>query len=382
MSWEEPPRRDARSRKVVVTAAVAAVVTVTALGIIAVRGGPPASLTVGPTERPGAVAPADPGDFTAERLDPIDVTSETAGTGSLLPDTPRDLRIVAVDGSELLLIDTGSGARRRVRVAPVTLAGVVSVVGDSVVVNAGSDVVRVTDGELRPVRLAEDHLVVPTVADDAVWVFSGETPYADGTATLLGLDGRVRDRVALPAVALPLTGTAERLLVNTPGAVTAVDGGGGEIVARGTALATDGTRLAWLDCDGGLSCAIVMGTVDDPEQVHTTLDAADLPAGFAGLPVGAFSPDGRWLALPRYRTEGRGRLQQVVVTVVDTTTGAEVFRADGAAVRPYGTPLAWSPDSRWLVFVSGRRLQAWPAGGDEAHSIPGDASAVEALAIR
>lgn len=379
MSWEEPPRRGVGRRRLVVAATVAAVAVAAAALSVAGRDSAPTSLTVGPTERARHADP-DEADFTAERLGPIDVTSERAGSGSLLPDAPRDLTIVGVDGSELVLLDTGSGDRRRVRVAPVTLGGV-AVVGESIVVAAGRDVVRMTDGEVRPVRLAEDHLVVPTVADDAVWVFSGATPYADGTATLLGLDGRVRDRIALPAVALPLAGTGDRLLVNAPGAITAVDGDGVRVVARGMALATDGDRLAWLDCDGGLSCAIVLGTVDDPDQVRTTLEPADLPAGFAGLPIGAFSPDGRWLALPRYRTEGRGRLHRVVVTVIDTATGGEAFRAEEAAARPYGAPLAWSPDSRWLVFMSDRGLRAWPVGGDGARSI-GDVGPVEALAVR
>jgi hypothetical protein len=364
---------------------VAVVVAITGAAValsVAGRDGAPTALTVVPTDQAQDAVPSDAAAFTAERLDPIDVTSEGAGSGSLLPDASRDLTIVAVDGSELVLLDTGSGDHRRIRVAPVTLADSVTVIDDSIIVNAGGDVVRVTDGEIRPVRLAADHLVVPTVAEDAVWVYSGETPYAAGTATLLGLDGQVRDRVALPAVALPLTGTSEHLLVNAPGAITAVEGDGGRTVAQGTALATDGDRLARLDCDSGLRCAIVLGTVDDPDQVRTTLDAEDLPGGFAGLPIGVFSPDGRWLALPRYRTEGRGRLQRVLVTVIDTTTGAEAFRAEGAAARPYGTPLAWSPDSRWLVFVSGRRLHAWPAGGDDARSIGDDVGPVEALAVR
>ena len=382
MSWEEPPGRGAGRRRLVV-AAVVATVTLAAVGrSVAGRDSPPTTLTVGASERARDAAPGEAAAFVAERLDPLDVTRERTGSGNLLPDASRDLTIVAVDGSELVLLDTGSGDRRRIRVAPVTLADAVAVVGDSIVVNAGSDVVRVTDGEVRPVRLAEDHLIIPTVADDAVWVYSGETPYADGIATLLGLDGRVRDRIALPAVALPLTGTGDRLLVNAPGGVTAVDGAEGRVVAQGTALATDGDRLAWLDCDSGLSCAIVLGTVEDPDQVRTTLAPEDLPAGFAGLPIGAFSPDGRWLALPRYRAEGRGRLQRVVVTVIDTTTGGEAFRAEGATPRPYGTPLAWSPDSRWLVFVSGRRLHAWPAGGDDTRSIGGDFGPVEALAVR
>jgi hypothetical protein len=382
MSWEDAPRRTT-SRRGMVVGVLLAVAAVAVLALLAVRrDGPPTALTVGPSERPPGGPPPDDAAFVPQRLDPIDVTDEASGSGSLLPDPDADLTIIAADGDELLLLDTASGDRRRIEVAPVVLDDVIAVIGDDLVVEAGSDVVRLADDQIRPLRLAEDHLLVPTVADDAVWIYSGGTPYADGTATLLGLDGRVRDHVAMPAVALPLAGTGDRLIVDTPAGVAVVDRDGGRTVARGTALATDGDRLAWLDCDGGLSCAVVVGTVDDPDQVRATLDAADLPAGFAGLPIGAFSPDGRWLALPLYRTDEQGRLEQIVLSVLDTATGAEVFRTDGTPARPRGTPLAWSPDSRWLVFASGGNIRGWQVDGDRAVSIATDVGTVDALAVR
>lgn len=385
MSWEDAPRRPT-SRRGIVILTLLAVSAVAILALVVLRrDGPPAALRVGPSQGPPDGPPPDDAAFVPQRLDPIDVTDEASGAGNLLPDPDADLTIVAADGDELLLLDTASGDRRRVEVAPVVLDDVIAVIGDDLVVEAGDDVVRVAEGQVRPVRLADDHLLVPTVADDAVWVHSGETRYAAGTATLLGLDGRVRDRVGLPAVALPLAGTGDRLVVDTPAGVAVVDGDGGRIVARGTALATDGERLAWLDCGGGLSCAIVIGSVDDPARVRTTLDAADLPGGFAGLPIGAFSPDGRWLAFPRYRTDERGRLARVVLSVLDTATGAEVFRTDGTPARPRGTPLAWSPDSRWLVFVSSGSILGWQADGAEgaeAVRIATDVGALEALAVR
>ena len=55
-----------------------------------------------------------------------------------------------------------------------------------------------------------------------------------------------------------------------------------------------------------------------------------------------------------------------MVDVLDTATGGEVFRAEGSAASARITPLAWSPDSRWLLFIADGELQAWPVGGEAA----------------
>jgi len=382
--WERPPH-PGRRRRWELTAVV--VVLAVGVGVLLLSRDAPTSLSVGRTEAPPDTTltrPVDPSDFVRQRLEPVTTTTERPGSGPLLPGAPVDLTIIAADDSGLLLLDTDTGDLRRIAVrrpTPASLSETVFVVGGDIVVDADSDVVVVHRSAARPTRIAAGHRAVPTIDDSSVWVFDNATPFVTGTASRIGLDGTVRAQVQLPAIAEPLVGTADGLVVGTPGAVTLV-GGDGErrTVARGMAVATDGRRLAWLQCADDLSCVVNVGTVDDPEQVPTTLDPAVLPAGFYGLPPGAFSPDGRWLALPLY-TSNRG-LEDVTVSVIDTSTGTEAFRAQGSSRIPFDTPLAWSPDSAWLVFMSGSELRAWRAGDRRATTIDVELGGIRALAIR
>jgi hypothetical protein len=382
--WEQPPHPGER-RWWAAAAAVAAVVL--GIAVLVLPRDRTAGLSVGPTTAPVEATltdPVDPRDFIPERLAPVDTTTEQPGTGQLLPGAPADLTIIAADDSGLYLLETDTGDLRRIAVrrpAPASLSETLFVVGDHIVVDADTDVVVLPRTSVRPTRIADGHRAVPTVDDRSVWVFDSISPFVTGTASRIGLDGTVHTQVQLPAIAEPLVGTADGLVVGTPGAVTLVGADGQRrLVARGMAVATDGRRLAWLQCADDLSCAVNIGTIDDPEQVRTALDPRVLPAGFFGLPTGTFSPDGRWLALPLYES-GRG-LEDVTVSVIDTTTGTEAYRAQGSTRTPFNTPLAWSPDSRWLIFVSESELRAWPAGQRQATTIDMDLGGIRALAVR
>lgn len=371
---------------------VAVVVTIVVGGTVLLsRGRSPATLSVGPTE-PGADALAgtavDAADFAQQRLPPVEVTTEAPGAGPLLPGAAGDLTLVAADDSGLQLIDMGTGRLRRIqlaRPAPAALSDTLVVVDDTIIVDADTNVVGLPPATPRPTRLAAGHRAIPTVDDESVWVIDTFSPFVNGTATRVGLDGTIHDRVTVAAVAEPLVGTADSLVVAAPGAIVSV---GGEeqrrLIARGIALASDGGRLAWLQCADDRSCAVNIGTLDDPAQVRRALDPTLLPAGYFGLfglPMGAFSPDGRWLALPLYGSRS-GRPEDVTVTVIDTSTGTEVFRADGSSVTSFATPLTWSPDSRWLLFMSDGDVRAWPAGERRTRLLDVDVRAVRALAVR
>lgn len=382
--WEQPPHSGGRRWWAAAAAVTAAVI---AVGLLVLPQDRPAGLSVGPTTAPAEgtlTDPVDPRDFIQERLRPIETTTAQPGTGPLLPGAPADLTIVAADDSGLYLLDTDTGDLRRIAVlrpTPATLSETLFVVGDNIVVDADTDVVLLPRTSVRPVRIADGHRAIPTVDDQSVWVYDSIAPFVAATASRIGLDGSVHTQVQLPAVAEPLVGTADGLVIGTPGAVTLVaTDGQRRLVARGMAVATDGRRIAWLHCADDLSCVVNIGTVDDPEQVRTALDPTVLPAGFFGLPMGVFSPDGRWLALPLYEST-RG-LDDVTVSVIDTATGIEAFRAKGSARTPFNTPLAWSPDSRWLIFVSDSNLRAWRAGQQQATTIDVDLRGIEALAVR
>ena len=392
MSWEAPPPRRARRRRWTLPAALVIATAVGVAGIMALtRDGEPSSLTIGPTDPPAdaiADTTVDTADFAQRRLPPVDVTSERPGTGPLLPGAGADLTLIAADGRGLQLVDLATGEVRRIEIvgpSPATLSDTVFTVDDWIIVDAEAEVIGLPPATPRPTRVAANHRAITTIDDDSIWVMDTFSSFASGTATRIGLDGTVQDRVGLAAVAEPLIGTADRLIIAAPGVIVSVGSDGRRrLIARGTALATDGERLSWLECTDDISCAITIGTLDDPAQVRRTLDPALLPAGYFGLfglPLGRFSPDGRWLALPLYGSRS-GRPEGVAVTVIDTSTGAEVFRADGSSVTSFATPLAWTPDSRWLLFVSGNTIRAWPAGEPRARRLDVGLRAVRALAVR
>lgn len=389
MTWEQPPGRDGRRPRWLVPAllSVAAVAIVAAVAVAA--GGRRATLAVGPTEPPvdaGLDDVVHPERFAPERLAPLETTTETSGRGPLLPGAPRDYTIVAGDDTGLRLVDTATGDLRRVQVlrsAPGSLSSpTVFAVGDDLIVDADGDVERIGPAP-RPVRIADGHRSIRTFSDDSVWVIDNASPFVSGVASRVTFDGAVRDRIGLPAVAQPLVGTADGLLIGVPGAIAYVPTDGDRrVIARGQVIAADRERLAWLECAGDLTCAVVVGTIDDPDQLRMPLDRDMLPAGFLGLPVGAFSPDGRWLAMPQYRGRGGGQLDRVTISVIDLTTGSEAFTAQGSSVTPYDSPLAWTPDSQWLIFVSGTDVRAWRAGAATSAVVDADLQPVRALTVR
>lgn len=386
MSWEEPPRRRGRTSWLL-PAGIGVAVLVVLVVIFVPRARGPSTLTVGPSAPPADADVADavdPGDFIPERLGRLRTATESAGDGPLLPGA--DLTIVAADDTGVQFVDTATGDHRRVQVvttAPASLTDRVFVIGDSVIIDADADVVRIRDGALRPARIAHNHRAITTIDDRSVWVFDNFSPFVDGVASRVDFDGEVHDQVRLPAVTQPLVGTAAGLVVTAPSAVSMISTDGSRrLIAPGPAVAADGDRVAWLQCTDEPSCAVAMGTMDDPDQVRTTLDPAVLPAGFFGIPFATFSPDGRWLALPLYRTRGRRSVEQATVTVLDTTTGIEVFRADGSSVTPLDQPLAWSPDGRYLIFMSGSDIHAWRAGAEESMALDTPLRGVRALAVR
>jgi hypothetical protein len=189
--------------------------------------------------------------------------------------------------------------------------------------------------------------------------------------------------VRLPAISRAAAGTAEGLVISSPGGISRANGAGAEeISASGDLVATDGERIARADCEAALRCLLVLGTLEAPDQVRVQLDPADVPAGYFGLPAGTYSPDGRWLALPLYRVDENGTLQRPWITVVDTATGAVAFRVQGPFTQAFtGLPVAWSPDSEWLFAASEDGIISWNAMTREPAPLRIDMEPPIALAV-
>lgn len=363
MSWEAPP--EPRRRWTAVVGVIAIMVAVTAAGAVLRRDGGSAELTVdgagvdpAGTDVDGSVAGDE---LVRAPLDPV----ETPSDGPPLPDAPELTVVIADFGSRLQLIELSTGARREV---PVFVDGTrlrpdaLQLIGGDLIYDAAGRVVRLVEGdEGAPQQLAQYHRSIPTGDATSVWVYDHLTANIGGVASRIGFDGALLDQVELPALAQPLAGTADQLIVSTPGTISGidVDSGRRRQIARGQALASDGVRVARLDCLADLSCGVVIGTVDQPDQVRVTLQTGDVPVGMFDVPQARFSPDGRWLALPVYRELANYRTERSSVVVIDTELGTEVDRVPGSTLTAPMTPFAWSPDSAWLAVSSGTRLLLW-----------------------
>lgn len=384
VSWEAPP--EPRRRWKAVVGVIAVMVAFTAATAALRPGGGSADLRVdgGAADPAGTDLDGSGDGLLRSPLDPAELPTGDPP----LPDAPGLTIVIADFGSRLQLIEVSTGARHTV---PVFADGsrsrpdALQVIGDDIIFDAGRRVVRLAEGdEGAPQQLARNHRSIPTDDATSVWVYDHFTANLGGVASRVGFDGTVHDRIDLPALAQPIAGTADALIVSTPGTVSRidVDSGRRQQIARGQALASDGTSVARLDCLGDLSCGVAIGTVDQPDRVRVTLRAGDLPVGLFDVPQARFSPDGRWLALAVYRELDNERLDRSHVAVIDVTLGTEVDRVPGSTLTSPTTPFGWSPDSRWLAVSTGTRVILWSTDRGAGTELPLRVSPTYAVALR
>jgi hypothetical protein len=383
VSWE--PASRGRDPQRLVAAAVAALL-VAGAAVALVRWGidhrvadgaaPTAGASAGALRTAAPPVAVDPDTFAPTRLRSVDVDRGRSGRLRLAGAGGRTLIVIEAGGARL--VDLATGGHHVLRLADAGLGtptGAVAVTARGTAIGVGRDVVRI-DPAARPVRLAVDHRLVSAGGPTALWLHAVDDATGGGTATLLDDSGTVLARLGVPPGTRPIAGTAERLVVGGPGTLAVVrTDGSRRVIARGDPVASDGERVAWVDCADERACAVVMGTVDDPARIRTTAAPADLRV--IGPPTGAFSPDGRWLALPRPPTAADGVAWHVVV--LDTATGVEVARVDGTDAAH--VPMAWSPDGRWLVIETRDGLTAWQAGRDTGR-LGGAPLRIRGLAMR
>jgi hypothetical protein len=309
-----------------------------------------------------------------------------AGDRPLLPDAP-DVTLVTTSDQELRTIDlaTGDGHRSGLLTQesygldPWTLFGV----GDHVISNANNHVVRLRPSDMQLVRLARNHFALPTYDDDAVWVLESQAGQAPPTVLRVRLDGTVTDQVALPPVAQPQAGTGAGMLLSTPSGIHLASGDDiRRLTASGQLVAVSADqRLAWLDCAADLSCQIVIGTFDDPDQTRVPIRRTEVPRGF-GVALGGFSPDGRLLAVPLLRFDAAREPAQTSIAIIDTATGSEETRIPAPPAQAFdGTPFDWSADSRWLFVGLGTSLSAWNADTGALTQLDAGTSQIRGLVV-
>jgi hypothetical protein len=139
-----------------------------------------------------------------------------------------------------------------------------------------------------------------------------------------------------------LGGWRGTLLVHKAGAVWSLDrDGGSTALARGELVGYDGTNLVLVNCSRVDDCRIEIGTPDRPAQrsvpVPEALHQYDIAAWTTSF---ALSPDGSRLALATERGVA------TVLLWIDLETGKD--KTVAASLVP-GSPVAWSPDGRYLA---------------------------------
>ena len=388
MSWEDAPRPHGLRRWLMPLIAGAVVVAVAAL-VLASRSGEAGRLAIQPTAAPRDRSAAEASESTAlspRALSPFAVATETAGDGPLLDGAP-DLTLVVGHRERLALIEVATGDTRQMRLPrsrqpPPGLDSMFRV-GSDLIVNHHNAVIRVTPTEARPTQIAVNRHAIPTFDDRSLWVVDELVSAIPTTATRVAPDGSVIDRVRLPAVARPIAGRDDGLLVSAPGGVGLVSGDdAAEVTSTGELVATDGERIARVDCEAAVRCLIVLGTLDDPDQVRAQLAEEHIPAGYYGLPIGAYSPDGRWLALPLYQVDNVGALERPWIAVIDTLTASEVTRVQGPFTQGFSAlPLAWSANSEWLFVGSEDGITTWNATDGQTRPLRLNMEAPRAIAV-
>lgn len=384
MSWEQAPSSRRRTPAVwlVALALLVGATTTVGVGWFRARGGD--ALTVTGDDLDAGTTATDRTD--GRRSGDLDgrVVARTDGDGPLLPDRPAMTIIAADFAGRLHMIDAATGEQRTVRVFPRRSPDELRIVGGNVVLDIARRVVMLSPDEVtEPRQLATSHRSVVTADPSSLWVYDAATRQVGGTALRVDLeDSSVLDRIDLPPLAQPLAGTNDGLVVATPGSISRVGTDGSRrLVARGEGLVSDGTNLARLDCRGDLSCGIALGTIDDPDRRVVTLRDGDVPAGLVEAPGGAFSPDGRFLALTLVRERPFGGMDQPMVAVIDVAFGTEIGRMRGSPLTLPRTPVGWSRDGAWLAVSTGSRLQLWSTEQRRAHDLDVSLSPTYAIAV-
>jgi hypothetical protein len=289
-----------------------------------------------------------------------------AATAPPAADAPDGMLVLAVLGPERVLVaDPRTGAtRERVLPGGTLCHGPVVALGDRVVYTDLHDrhVAAVSlplslRGPVRSLGRADTIAAAP----GRLWLGRWARDHRTIALTEIDAAGRTERRVAvrlgrwswIDAVVdgAPLVhgDHALRLVRGAPSARK-----GGVRIPGGWPLAAGARQFAW--CRGQDLCRAAgvwspdgSHRLDPPPGVHVRLGGQ-----------GAFSPDGRRLALP-VRARGGNR-----VAVVELATGRWRIGARLAGYRA----VAWSPSGRWVYATGRRRLTAWAPGAGAPRPLP------------
>lgn len=239
-------------------------------------------------------------------------------------------------------------------------------------------VAEVRPGGLGPVDdVGRAETIFASESPDAVWVAEA------GKVSEFGIDGRARrGPVEAPAFAAAAGG----LLVGSSGGVEVRSPEDGRVLARieetpfVIGAAQDWVAGAHREA---LWCHVLLTNVRTGERKRVQL----LPHDTCLQGRAAFSPDGRWLAVPAAEyVFNQGQVTGALILVdVERGQAAPVPRASRRV--PIFDSLTWSPSGEWLVWldpIGGQSIGAYRVGSDGAVSIHGpevDDTELRAVAV-
>jgi hypothetical protein len=294
------------------------------------------------------------------------------------PGPPEPARLFLAGDGELTVVDVDA-ARVEVHELPVLAPGDplyrIVLRGDKLVVFGFDTYVLDPERPTSPRKLGDSWYFVPSSEPDRVWLTaldrsSPETRRAIATVREMSVDGDLTfPPVPPPRGEGPLTAVGGSLVFgDRRGGLELWSPTTGEHVLRlpdAYLGPVHGDLLTWCEAESGLLHVNDVGSGDE-RTIHP-------PKGFAGFDCwsGAFSPDGRRLAVAVTRTDAPDPPRSLaLVDVADREASA----IDGSSVHPHYGFVAWSRDGE-RVFMSGgrpaeRRLLEYRLGGPTAVEIP------------
>lgn len=357
---EGRPPRDPRRRYLWYGAAALAVVLALVLTRTQHGSNRPAASAGSPSRgsSPSSSAPSMQPTASASFVDPtaaasfVDPTTSApfpsgppvvSNAGHRLLDVPADWELFARASGSVIRIQLALGRVSRTAV-PVVASDVSAVFltgADRVFVRTldNNPGVMVRDGKPAtelPKSFLQGIVLLPGPDQRHLWADAG------GGLGLFTLDGRATGAtIEVPANGSVLgpDGAGYALLSGTggtylarPGAVHRVTGG--QLVASGP------TRWLTVECDDSLTCTDVV--TDRTTGAHHIVDSAIDPYQ---LGLGAISPDGRTVALPR----SGGGVTPDGIDLLDLETGRRLSVEVSLSQTGQGdASFVWAPDSRWL----------------------------------
>lgn len=161
----------------------------------------------------------------------------------------------------------------------------------------------------------------------------------------------------------PVGRWGDRLLAEKAGKIWLMDqdGPGGQVITDGQLLSFDGVHLVVLRCADLLSCRIEVGPPDQPNRfvvpVPEVLQERNPSTWGRSATV---SPDGQRLAI----VDDVGAFTAPIAIDLlsgEVTVGTDIVNGD--------SPLAWSPEGRFLSYAFGDDLVLWDRENDDRYRI-------------